>query len=166
MQLFRTKSINQLLEDAFDKEHGMKRTLGRGSLITLGIGAIIGTGIFVLTGTVAANNAGPALVLSFLFSALGCVFAGLCYAEFASMIPISGSAYTYAYATLGEFVAWIIGWDLILEYLLAASTVSVGWSGYIVSFLHDYHINIPVQLCNAPFDYIKGQGWVAYRKYP
>jgi basic amino acid/polyamine antiporter, APA family len=161
MQLFRTKSINKLLEDAFDKEHGMKRTLGRGSLITLGIGAIIGTGIFVLTGTVAANNAGPALVLSFLFSALGCVFAGLCYAEFASMIPISGSAYTYAYATLGEFVAWIIGWDLILEYLLAASTVSVGWSGYIVSFLHDYNINIPVELCNAPFDYIKGQGWVA-----
>jgi basic amino acid/polyamine antiporter, APA family len=160
MQLFRTKPINQLLSDAFDKDHGMKRTLGRASLVTLGIGAIIGTGIFVLTGTVAANNAGPALMLSFILSALGCVFAGLCYAEFASMIPISGSAYTYAYATLGEFIAWIIGWDLILEYLFASSTVAVGWSGYIVSFLHDYHINIPPQLCNAPFDYVIGTGWV------
>ena len=160
MQLFRTKPINQLLEDAFDKEHGLKKALSGGSLVTLGIGAIIGTGIFVLTGTVAANYAGPALVLSFLISAAGCVFAGLCYAEFASMIPISGSAYTYAYATLGEFVAWIIGWDLILEYLFASSTVAVGWSGYMVSFLHDYGINIPVQLCNAPVDFIKGQGWI------
>jgi len=160
MQLFRTKSINQLLADASDKEHGLKKALGRTSLVTLGIGAIIGTGIFVLTGTVAANYAGPALVLSFLISAAGCVFAGLCYAEFASMIPISGSAYTYSYATLGEFIAWIIGWDLILEYLFASSTVAVGWSGYMVSFLHDYNINIPAQLCNAPIDYIKGQGWI------
>jgi APA family basic amino acid/polyamine antiporter len=160
MQLFRTKPINQLLADAFDKEHGLKRALNGASLVTLGIGAIIGTGIFVLTGTVAANYAGPALVLSFLISAAGCVFAGLCYAEFASMIPISGSAYTYAYATLGEFIAWIIGWDLILEYLFASSTVAVGWSGYIVSFLHDYGINIPVQLCNAPIDYVKGEGWI------
>jgi len=160
MQLFRVKPINQLLSEAFDKDHGLRKSLGRGSLITLGIGAIIGTGIFVLTGTVAANNAGPALVLSFLLSAVGCVFAGLCYAEFASLIPISGSAYTYAYATLGEFIAWIIGWDLILEYLFASSTVAVGWSGYIVSFLHDYNINIPPELCNAPLDYIKGQGWV------
>lgn len=160
MQLFRTKSIHQLLADASDKEHGLKKALGGVSLVTLGIGAIIGTGIFVLTGTVAANYAGPALVLSFLISAAGCVFAGLCYAEFASMIPISGSAYTYAYATLGEFIAWIIGWDLILEYLFASSTVAVGWSGYIVSFLHDYNINIPVQLCNAPIDFIKGQGWI------
>lgn len=160
MQLFRTKPINQLLADAADKEHGLKRALGGASLVTLGIGAIIGTGIFVLTGTVAANFAGPALVLSFIISAVGCVFAGLCYAEFASMIPISGSAYTYAYATLGEFIAWIIGWDLILEYLFASSTVAVGWSGYMVSFLHDYHINIPAALCNAPIDYIKGEGWV------
>jgi APA family basic amino acid/polyamine antiporter len=160
MQLFRTKPISQLLAEADDKEHGLKKALSRTSLVTLGIGAIIGTGIFVLTGTVAANYAGPALILSFLISAVGCVLAGLCYAEFASMIPISGSAYTYAYATLGEFIAWIIGWDLILEYLFASSTVAVGWSGYMVSFLNDYHINIPVQLCNAPFDYIKGQGWI------
>ena len=160
MQLFRTKPINQLLAEADDKDHGLKKALSRTSLITLGIGAIIGTGIFVLTGTVAANYAGPALILSFLISAVGCVFAGLCYAEFAAMIPISGSAYTYAYASLGEFVAWIIGWDLILEYLFASSTVAVGWSGYMVSFLHDYNINIPSQLCNAPFDFIKGQGWI------
>jgi APA family basic amino acid/polyamine antiporter len=160
MNLFRTKPIDQLLSEAGDNEHGLKRALSGTSLVTLGIGAIIGTGIFVLTGTVAANYAGPALVLSFIISALGCVFAGLCYAEFASMIPISGSAYTYSYATLGEFIAWIIGWDLILEYLFASSTVAVGWSGYMVSFLHDYGVNIPVQLCNAPIDYIKGEGWV------
>ena len=160
MNLFRTKPINQLLSEAFDKDHGLKKALSATSLVTLGIGAIIGTGIFVLTGTVAANQAGPALVLSFIISAIGCIFAGLCYAEFASMIPISGSAYTYAYATLGEFFAWIIGWDLILEYLFASSTVAVGWSGYVVSFLHDYNINIPAQLCNAPVDFIKGEGWV------
>ncbi len=160
MDLFRTKPIGQLLAEASDKDHGLKRALGGTSLVFLGIGAIIGTGIFVLTGTVAANYAGPALVLSFLISALGCVFAGLCYAEFASMIPISGSAYTYSYATLGEFVAWIIGWDLILEYLFASSTVAVGWSGYMVSFLNDYGIHIPDALCNAPIDHIKGQGWM------
>ncbi|HEX2395938.1 MAG TPA: amino acid permease, partial [Bacteroidales bacterium] len=160
MNLFRTKPIDQLLREAGDKEHGLKRALSGTSLVFLGIGAIIGTGIFVLTGTVAANFAGPALVLSFIISAVGCVLAGLCYAEFASMIPISGSAYTYAYATLGEFIAWIIGWDLILEYLFASSTVAVGWSGYVVSFLHDYNINIPEQLCNAPINFIKGEGWV------
>ncbi len=160
MNLFRTKPIDQLLQEAGDKEHGFKRALGGTSLVLLGIGAIIGTGIFVLTGTVAANYAGPALMLSFVISALGCVFAGLCYAEFASMIPISGSAYTYSYATLGEFIAWIIGWDLILEYLFASSTVAVGWSGYVVSFLHDYNINIPAQLCNAPIDFVKGEGWI------
>lgn len=160
MHLFRTKSVDQLLQEAGDKEHGLRRALSGTSLVTLGIGAIIGTGIFVLTGTVAANYAGPALVLSFIISALGCVFAGLCYAEFASMIPISGSAYTYSYATLGEFIAWIIGWDLILEYLFASSTVAVGWSGYMVSFLRDYGLNIPAQLCNAPIDYIKGEGWI------
>lgn len=160
MNLFRTKPIDQLQRESSDKEHGLKRVLSGPSLVFLGIGAIIGTGIFVLTGTVAANYAGPALVISFIISAIGCVFAGLCYAEFASMIPISGSAYTYSYATLGEFIAWIIGWDLILEYLFASSTVAVGWSGYVVSFLHDYNINIPEQICNAPIDYIKGEGWV------
>lgn len=160
MSLFRTKSISQLQFEAADKSHGLRKTLTGTSLVMLGIGAIIGTGIFVLTGTVAANYAGPALVLSFLLSAAGCVFAGLCYAEFASMIPLSGSAYTYAYATLGEFIAWIIGWDLILEYLFASSTVAVGWSGYVVSFLKDYNINFPAQLVNAPVDFIRGEGWI------
>jgi APA family basic amino acid/polyamine antiporter len=130
------------------------------NLVALGIGAIIGTGIFVLTGTAAATHAGPAIVLSFMLSGLGCVFAGLCYSEFASMIPIAGSAYTYSYATLGEFMAWIIGWDLILEYLFASSTVAVGWSGYFVSFVKDLGIVIPEKLCQAPFNHIPGQGWV------
>lgn len=159
-QLFRRKSVSALLAEARTDEHKFNRALTAGNLITLGIGAIIGTGIFVLTGTAAANYAGPSIVLSFIFSALGCVFAGLCYAEFASMIPIAGSAYTYAYATLGEFLAWIIGWDLILEYLFASSTVAVGWSGYFVSFLKDFNIIIPHELCSAPFNHIPGQGWV------
>jgi APA family basic amino acid/polyamine antiporter len=119
------------------------------NLTTLGIGAVIGAGIFVLTGQAAAQYAGPAIVISFIISGLACALAGLCYAEFASMIPIAGSAYTYSYATMGEFFAWIIGWDLVLEYLFAASTVSVGWSGYMVSFLHDFGINIPAQLSAA-----------------
>ena len=131
------------------EETGMKRALSATNLTTLGIGAIIGAGIFVLTGQAAAQYAGPAIVISFVISGLACLFAGLCYAEFASMIPISGSAYTYAYATLGEFIAWIIGWDLILEYLFAASTVSVGWSGYVVSFLKDFGIYIPPQFTAA-----------------
>jgi len=148
------------MDDAHNESHGLKRALNATHLTTLGIGAIIGTGIFVLTGTAAANHAGPALTISFLISALGCVFAGLCYAEFASMIPIAGSAYSYSYASLGEFLAWIIGWDLILEYLFASSTVAVGWSGYVVSFLGDFGIHIPTHLSQAPFDHIKGQGWV------
>jgi len=159
-QLFRTKSISGLLNEAHT-ETGLKRELTARNLVALGIGAIIGTGIFVLTGTAAANYAGPAIILSFVLSGLGCVFAGLCYAEFASMIPIAGSAYTYSYATLGEFIAWIIGWDLILEYLFASSTVAVGWSGYFVSFLKDFGIIIPDKLCSAPFDHIAGQGWFA-----
>src|ERR1035437_3756105 len=129
-QLFHTKPMNDLMDQAHDTR-GLKRVLNAGNLITLGIGAIIGAGIFVLSGQAAAQYAGPAIVISFVISGLACLFAGLCYAEFASMIPVAGSAYTYAYATLGEFVAWIIGWDLILEYLFAASTVSVGWSGYV-----------------------------------
>src|ERR1035437_7665922 len=133
-QLFSTKPFKRLMHHA-NEENGMKRALSATNLTTLGIGAVIGAGIFVLTGQAAAQYAGPAIVISFLISGLACLFAGLCYAEFASMIPVSGSAYTYAYATLGEFIAWIIGWDLILEYLFAASTVSVGWSGYVVSFL-------------------------------
>jgi APA family basic amino acid/polyamine antiporter len=142
-RLFSTKSINDLMSQASDSKSGFKRALTVTNLTTLGIGAIIGAGIFVLTGQAAAQYAGPAIVISFIISGLACAFAGLCYAEFASMIPIAGSAYTYAYATLGEFLAWIIGWDLILEYLFAAATVSVGWGGYVVSFLHDFGINIP-----------------------
>jgi APA family basic amino acid/polyamine antiporter len=159
-QLFRKKSISILLKEA-SLDSGLKRELTAKNLIALGIGAIIGTGIFVLTGTAAANFAGPAIILSFVISGIGCVFAGLCYAEFASMIPIAGSAYTYSYATLGEFVAWIIGWDLILEYLFASSTVAVGWSGYFVSLLKDFGIVIPEKISQAPFSHIPGQGWEA-----
>src|ERR1035438_1473618 len=148
-KLFLTKSMTKLMEESTDKGHGLKRTLTATNLTTLGIGAIIGSGIFVLTGQAAAQYAGPAIVLSFVISGIACAFAGLCYAEFASMIPIAGSAYTYSYATLGEFLAWIIGWDLILEYLFAASTVSVGWGGYVVSFLNDFGVHIPAQLSAA-----------------
>jgi APA family basic amino acid/polyamine antiporter len=148
-QLFRTKSVHDLLSQASDTKHGFKRALTATNLTTLGVGAIIGAGIFVLTGQAAAQYAGPAIVVSFIISGLACAFAGLCYAEFASMIPIAGSAYTYSYATLGEFFAWIIGWDLILEYLFAASTVSVGWSGYMVSFLSDFGIHLPTYLTAA-----------------
>jgi APA family basic amino acid/polyamine antiporter len=147
-ELFIIKPLSQLMRHA-SEDSGMKRALSATNLTTLGIGAIIGAGIFVLTGQAAAQYAGPAIVISFIISGLACLFAGLCYAEFASMIPISGSAYTYAYSTLGEFIAWIIGWDLILEYLFAASTVSVGWSGYMVSFLKDFGLNIPPQFTAA-----------------
>src|SRR5689334_24663529 len=144
MGLFTRKPIAALRADA---EGGtLKRSLGPLNLTALGIGSIIGTGIFVLTGTAASQNAGPSLVLSMIISAVGCAFAGLCYAEFASMVPVAGSAYTYAYATVGEIFAWIIGWDLILEYALSASTVAVGWSGYFVSFCRDIGIVIPPAL--------------------
>ncbi|MGV3638862.1 MAG: amino acid permease [Adhaeribacter sp.] len=155
-KLFAKKSINKLIaesEGGGGDGHGtsgLKRTLTAGNLIMLGIGAIIGTGIFVLTGSAAAQFAGPALVISFIIAGIACAFAGLCYAEFAAMIPIAGSAYTYGYATLGELVAWIIGWDLILEYMFGAATVAVGWSGYVVSFLRDLGVNVPPQWWNAP----------------
>jgi len=153
-KLFSIKSIDRLLsESSQEGEHSLKRTLGRTNLIMLGIGAIIGAGIFVLTGAAASQHAGPAVVISFIVAGVACGFAGLCYSEFASMIPIAGSAYTYAYATLGEFIAWIIGWDLILEYLFGASTVAVGWSGYVVSFLKDFNIVIPKSLSSAPIAY-------------
>ncbi len=140
MSLFARKSLAQLHAEA---ESGtLLRVLGPLNLTTLGVGAIIGAGIFVLTGQAAAQYAGPAIVISFILAGIACGFAGLCYAEFASMIPVAGSAYTYAYATLGEFLAWIIGWDLILEYSLGASTVAVGWSGYVVSLLRDLGINL------------------------
>src|SRR5687768_5528685 len=152
MGLWSKKSITQLMaETEGDGGPTLKRTLTASNLTLLGIGAIIGAGIFVLTGQAAAQYAGPGIVISFVIAGMGCLFAGLCYAEFASMIPIAGSAYTYGYATLGELLAWIIGWDLILEYLFAASTVAVGWSGYVVQGLSDLGIVIPPAFTNSPF---------------
>ncbi|CAA9368889.1 MAG: Uncharacterized amino acid permease, GabP family, partial [uncultured Gemmatimonadetes bacterium] len=159
MSLFARKNIDELQADAFSEgEHSLKRELGPLNLVSLGIGAIIGTGIFVLTGTAAAQHAGPAIVLAFVFAGIACVFAGLCYAEFASMIPIAGSAYTYGYATLGELIAWIIGWDLILEYLFGAATVAAGWSGYVNSFLRDIGIVLPPYLTNPAGQLVQAPG--------
>jgi APA family basic amino acid/polyamine antiporter len=148
MNLFRRKSVTELQNEALT-DHSLKRALGALNLTMLGIGAIIGTGIFVLTGTVAAQNAGPAVVLSFVLAGVASIFAALCYSEFASLVPMAGSAYTYGYATLGELIAWIIGWDLVLEYALGAVTVAIGWSGYVVSFLRDVGINVPCALSAA-----------------
>ena len=148
--LLAKKDLHSLLREAEGETAGLRRVLGPLNLITLGIGAIIGAGIFVLTGQAAAAYAGPAIVLSFVLSGIGCAFAGLCYAEFASLIPIAGSAYTYGYATLGEIFAWIIGWDLILEYAFGAATVGSGWSGYFQSLLADFHIFIPPQWTDTP----------------
>ena len=151
-----TKSIEQLVGDA---EHGgksLKRTLTATDLTLLGIGAIIGTGIFVLTGTAAANQAGPAIVVSYVLAGLACGFAALCYAEFAAMIPISGSAYTYAYATLGEIFAWMIGWDLILEYAVGSMTVAVGWSGYFQRILAGFGVHLPVWMSASPGAGVEG----------
>lgn len=162
--LFSKKPLETLMAESTGG-HGLKRTLGKYNLIALGVGAIIGAGIFVLTGQAAAQYAGPAVIFSFVVSALACAFAGLCYAEFASMIPIAGSAYTYAYATMGRIVAWIIGWALILEYLFAASTVAAGWSGYVVSFLDkNLGIHIPPQLIAATGTKLvhTADGWAAY----
>jgi basic amino acid/polyamine antiporter, APA family len=152
MSIFATKSIEQLkAEAAASGEHSLKRVLGPLNLVTLGIGAIIGTGIFVLTGEAAAQHSGPAIVLSMMLAGFASALAGLCYSEFASTVPIAGSAYTYGYATLGEFVAWVIGWDLILEYALGAATVAVGWSGHLTSFLHDFvGIDFPAAFAAAP----------------
>jgi APA family basic amino acid/polyamine antiporter len=156
MNLFRTKTFTPEELNRSD----LKRTLTTTNLTALGIGAVIGAGIFVLTGQAAAIHAGPSLALSFAIAALGCLFAGLCYAEFASTIPIAGSAYTYGYATMGEFVAWIIGWDLILEYLFGASTVAVGWSEYLTSFLKDFGVILPQKICSSPLIY-GADGWQA-----
>ncbi|HUI43934.1 MAG TPA: amino acid permease [Terriglobia bacterium] len=146
-----TKPLDAILAEAGKHdEHSLKRALGPINLITLGIGAIIGTGIFVLTGQAAATHAGPSIVFSFILAGIGCTFAGLCYTEFASLIPIAGSAYTYGYATLGELFAWIIGWDLVLEYAFGASTVASGWSGYFVSLLRDFGIQLPPQWTATP----------------
>mgnify|MGYP000041238048 FL=1 len=148
-RLFATKSLDELMAEIHGEQR-LRRVLGPVGLITLGIGAIIGAGIFVLTGQAAAEHAGPAIVLSFVLAGIGCAFAGLCYSEMASMIPIAGSAYTYSYATMGELLAWIIGWDLILEYSFGAATVAVGWTGYVVSFLHDLGIWIPPEWTAPP----------------
>jgi len=166
MKLFRRKHAADLQAEARNDTR-LKRALGPVNLTALGIGAIIGAGIFVLTGQAAAKYAGPAIVISFVLAGLACAFAGLCYAEFAAMIPMSGSAYTYGYATLGEFVAWIIGWDLILEYLFAAATVAVGWSGYVVSFLKEFGLVIPAQFTSAPYDHHApvDAGWNMWRLF-
>jgi basic amino acid/polyamine antiporter, APA family len=157
MSLFLRKDISTLQAEV-GSDQSLKRALGPVNLVALGIGAIIGAGIFVLTGQAAANYAGPAIVYSFILAGTACALAGLCYAEFSAMIPIAGSAYTYGYATLGELLAWIIGWDLILEYLFAASTVAVGWSGYVVSFLKDIGIVIPPQYTSAPYTHTTPPG--------
>src|ERR1700739_3131654 len=156
-QLFQRKSHEALVEE-LRSDNRLRRVLGPVQLASLGIGAIIGTGIFVLTGIAAHDSTGPSLVLSFVVAGITCVFAALCYAEFASMVPVAGSAYTYAYATLGELFAWIIGWDLILEYAVASSTVAHGWSHYFQDFLTFFGVHIPTVFTNAPFDFDPATG--------
>ena len=150
MSLFATKPLDLILADS--EGETLKRSLSATQLVALGIGAIIGAGLFSLTGLAAAQNAGPAVVVSFVLAAIGCAFAGLCYSEFATMIPIAGSAYTYSYATMGELLAWIIGWDLVLEYAVGASTVAVSWSGYVISLFKDMGIDFPATLAASPFE--------------
>ena len=170
MNVFRTKPITaqphvdagEPVEGSLEGEVTFKRALTAGHLVMLGIGAVIGAGIFVMTGQAAAEHAGPAIVLSFVFAGIACALAGLCYAEFAAMLPVSGSAYSYAYATLGEFVAWFIGWNLVLEYMFAGSTVAVGWSGYLTGLLDSLShmtglsLSIPVALTSAPLNVVSG----------
>jgi basic amino acid/polyamine antiporter, APA family len=152
MSIWKRKPLNQLLDEASESEKGLKKTLSATGLTALGIGAIIGAGLFSITGMAAATNAGPAITISFLVAAFGCIFAGLCYAEFSSMIPVAGSAYTYSFATMGEFIAWIIGWDLVLEYAVGAATVSISWSRYLGKFLGGYGIHIPDEFMLSPFE--------------
>lgn len=166
MSLWRTKSIEFLEEEANSGSQKLERSLGSVSLVLLGIGAIIGAGLFSITGIAAAQNAGPAIVISFILASIGCLFAGLCFSELASMIPISGGAYTYTYATLGEFIAWVIGWALILEYAAGAATVAISWSAYVASFLHGFHIDLPAALIASPWqptqmlDGTEVYGWI------
>jgi basic amino acid/polyamine antiporter, APA family len=155
VSLFATKSVEYIMAESEAGEHKLRRTLGPGSLIALGIGAVIGSGLFSLTGVAAANYTGPAIVISMIVAGIGCAFAGLCYSEFSCMIPVAGSAYTYAYTTLGEWLAWIIGWDLVMEYAIGAATVSISWSAYVVSLLHDFGIELPRQLVAGPFEPLK-----------
>ncbi|MFN8307080.1 MAG: amino acid permease [Ferruginibacter sp.] len=166
MSLFVKKPLSQLLAQAQGGEHSLKKTLTSFNLVTLGIGAIIGAGLFSLTGLVAAENAGSGVVFSFVIAAIGCAFAGLCYAEFAAMIPIAGSAYTYAYTTMGEFVAWIIGWALVLEYALGAATVSISFSQYFGKFFHNMGIELPAEWMHSPFEsYTLADGTIAHGGY-
>src|SRR5246127_5812936 len=152
-----TKPLNTLMREAEETgEHSLKRTLGPVSLIMLGIGAIIGAGLFVRTADAIADRSGPSVTLAFIVAGIGCAFAGLCYAEFASMIPVAGSAYTYSYATMGELIAWIIGWDLVLEYAVAAGTVSTAWSEYFNRVLEWFHLRIPFQWSHSPFEHGPG----------
>src|ERR1700678_1794964 len=161
--------MSMLSQEAGEQgEHTLKRSLGALNLITLGIGAVIGAGIFVLTGQAAAKYAGPAVALSFVLAGITCAFAGLCYAEFASIIPIAGSAYTYGYATLGELVAWVIGWDLVLEYAFGAATVASGWSGYFNSLLQQWHIYLPPQFTTTTGNvlYLYADRWLPAASLP
>src|SRR5438309_6243307 len=151
--LFARKPLDKLIAESQEVgEHTLKRTLGPVSLVALGIGAIIGAGLFVRTAAAIADRAGPSVVLAFMVAGVGCAFAGLCYAEFASMIPIAGSAYTYSYATMGEFIAWIIGWDLVLEYAVGAATVSISWSRYFGKFLEGFGVHLPANMMGGPWD--------------
>ncbi|MDR0750711.1 MAG: amino acid permease [Tannerellaceae bacterium] len=159
-RLFKKKDISDVLNEAEENKDKLKRNLSATNLVALGIGAIVGTGIFVITGQAAALYAGPALTISFLISALGCVMAGLCYAEFAAMIPTSGGVYSYSYTTMGEILAWFVGWILVLEYLFACSSVAVGWSGYMLSLLHGWGITFPEQLDGATFEHLSDGRWV------
>ncbi|HXJ39448.1 MAG TPA: amino acid permease, partial [Bryobacteraceae bacterium] len=160
MSLFATKSIARITRESQSGEHQLKRTLGPFHLVALGIGAIIGAGLFVRTAAAIAERSGPSVTLAFLVAGIGCAFAGLCYAEFASMIPIAGSAYTYSYATMGELVAWIIGWDLVLEYAVGAATVAIAWSEYFNKVLEYVGLHIPYEWCHSPFEAMGGPGGV------
>jgi len=153
-QHFTKKPMSSIISQSEESEHSLKRTLGAYNLTSLGIGAIIGAGLFSITGLAAANNAGPAVTISFVIAAIGCAFAGLCYAEFASMIPVAGSAYTYSYATMGRFIAWVIGWDLVLEYAVGAATVSISWSRYLKKFFELFNVHLPDALTMSPWDSI------------
>lgn len=163
MSIWTRKSIKELAANSLDPQQPLKRVLGAGSLVMMGIGAVIGAGLFSLTGIAAADNAGPAITISFLLAALGCVFAGLCYCELASMIPVAGSAYTYAYASFGELIAWLMGWTLILEYAIGAATVSISWSAYVVSLLNDFNIRLPHEIIASPWQSVKlSDGTIVY----
>src|ERR1700759_2786553 len=152
MSLFATKSLSRIVAESEGSKVHLKRTLGPVNLVALGIGAIIGAGLFSLTGIAAADNAGPAVVLSFVIGGIGCAFAGMCYSEFSTMIPVAGSAYTYAYATMGELLAWIIGWDLVLEYAVGAATLGVSWSNYLIKLLARFGLALPKAVTAGPFE--------------